>query len=193
MRSILRIALSLTLLCIITSGVLVFARTMTSEKIKTQQLSYVQGAILKEILKEASNNPIEDRFDLSYGDTIISFFPAYFLDGQKAIAFEIFGNGFSGKVGVMIVVNIQTQQVLGIDITTHNETPGIGSLAKTTYSFKNQFTRFKIGNDFRPRHRGGEIDVITGATLTSSAVCEAVENAGKIYHKLSPEIMTHLK
>lgn len=193
MKSILRIVLSLALLCAITSGILAYARAITMDKIQVQQLTFIQGPILDVVLQGAMNNPIEDRFTLSYNQKEISFFPATFADGKKAVAFETFGMGFGSEVGVMVAVDITTNAILGIDITTHSETPGLGSQAKTNSGFKKQFAHYKITDSFRSKSNNGNIDVITGATITSNAVCAAVDEASRRYQKLAPEINAHFK
>ena len=193
MKSMLRMILSLTLLCAVTSGILVYARAITINKIQVQQLTFVQGPILDVVLEGATNNPIENRFTLAYGDKEISFFPATFSNGQRVVAFETFGMGYGGDVGVMVAINIDTEKIVGMDITTHSETPGLGSQAKTNDEFKRQFTTHKITDSFRPVVRGGNIDVITGATITSNAVCNAVNQTSVIYQKLQPEITKQIQ
>ena len=56
-----------------------------------------------------------------------------------------------------------------------NETPGLGAKLGDA-AFANQFGG-KDGQSLKVKKDGGEIDAITGATITSRAVCEAIADA----------------
>ncbi len=71
-------------------------------------------------------------------------------------------------------MNQDFTQVLGIDFVTHSETPGLGGRISELW-FKEQFRAVSINSDdsdivtYRPAP-DGNVDAITGATLTSDAV-----------------------
>ena len=46
---------------------------------------------------------------------------------------------------------------------------------------------FKVTND------GGKVNALSGATITSRAVCSAASDAGVIYKKLKPQLADKLK
>ena len=70
--------------------------------------------------------------------------------------------------------------VVGIEILTHAETPGLGDKIELA-SFKDQFQTRTLENiDWRVKKDGGEFDQITGATISPRAVVKAV-NAGLTY------------
>ncbi len=87
--------------------------------------------------------------------------------------------GFAGPVEVTITVDAQGEQLLRIEIGGDKwaETEGFGSRAKEP-EFWQQFIgkAMPVSSD--------EIDVVTGATLTSNAVIKAVNDA---YYALFPE------
>ena len=50
------------------------------------------------------------------------------FDGKKdVVAFETYGKGFGGDIGVITAVNVNTDKIVGVAVTTHSETPGVGS------------------------------------------------------------------
>ena len=60
-------------------------------------------------------------------------------DGKPfAAAIENSGKGFSGDLGVMVGFNLETGDLVGAGVTSHTETPGVGSRT-TEESFTIQF------------------------------------------------------
>jgi electron transport complex protein RnfG len=102
-------------------------------------------------------------------------------DGEPfGVAIEDFGKGFGGDLGVMVGFNLDTGDLAGIGITSHTETPGVGNRVEEE-SFLLQFRGMGGGAVFKVKKDGGEIDAVTGATISSRAVAAAIENAGKFY------------
>ena len=179
MRDIIRMILILTILGAFSGGGLAIVRSSTAAKIEVQQLTFVKGPAIKEILEGCSNNPIVDRFKLKEGDTEHSFFVGVFDGKPSGVAFETTGKGFGGNIGVMIAdcggvmigVDLSTDKLLGLGITTHSETPGLGARAKTDPTFRRQFKGMSIEEPFKVKADGGDVDAVSGATVTSRGVC----------------------
>jgi electron transport complex protein RnfG len=109
------------------------------------------------------------------------------------VAFESAGKGFGGDLGLMVGVNLNDDKIVGVGVTTHSETPGVGSRAQTTPSFTAQFKGLEAEEQFQVKTDGGQIDALSGATVTSRGVCAGVTEAGKIYERLKPKIAEQLK
>lgn len=88
----------------------------------------------------------------------------------------------------MVGINLETDTIIGVRVTTHSETPGIGSRAKDNPSFVSQFSGKGMDTNFAVKADGGAIDAMSGATVTSKAVSVAATQAKEIYRKLKPEI-----
>ena len=86
-----------------------------------------------------------------------------------AVTLENFGQGFGGLLGVMVGYNLETGDLVGIGITTLSETPGVGTRVRET-AFTGQFKGMSSTSNFKVKKDGGEIDAITGATISSRAV-----------------------
>ncbi len=193
MRDMIKMVIVLTILSSFSGGLLAAIRNGTKDQIENQQLKFVKGPAINAILKGASNDPIADRFKLKDGDTEKSFFVGVFDGKANTVAFESFGKGYGGDVGLMVGVNLKDDTVMGVGVTTHAETPGMGAKAKEDPKFTAQFKGISIKEPIKVTNDGGQINAISGATITSRAVCSAVTDAGEIYKRLKSQINENLK
>ena len=85
----------------------------------------------------------------------------------------------TGDFAIKAAEALKPAKVLGIDIISHTETAGLGavSAAKTTAgeAFRGQFAG--CSGEVSVAKDGGGIDAITGATITSRAICTGVNAA----------------
>ena len=193
MREMIQMVIVLTILSCVSGGLLAALKDNTKEKIEYQQLVFVKGPAIRTILDGASNDPIVDRFKLKDGDIEHSFFVGVFNGKAETVTFESAGKGFGGDIGVMIGVNLEDDTIKGLGVTTHQETPGIGSLAKTDPAFAAQFKGMPFKDQFTVKTDGGQVDSISGATVTSRGVALAITDAVQIYEKLKPQIADKAK
>jgi len=192
MRDMIKMVVVIAVLASLSGGLLAGIRNGTQEKIEYQQLVFVKGPAIRTILSECSNDPITNRFKIMDGDTERSIFVGV-LDGKpQVVAFESAGKGFGGMIGVMVGVNLNDDKLLKIGVTTHSETPGLGSKA-TEKSFGVKFKGLPIMDMTKVKTDGGQIDALTGATITSRGVCAAVTTAGDIYKRIKPQIQEKIK
>jgi len=183
----------LTVLSTISGGLLSGLKNATASKIEVQQLKFVKGPAIKEILKGVSNDPIADRFAIKDDNTERKFFVGKFDNKANTVVLESAGKGYGGDVGLMVAVNMDDDTIVGAGVTTHSETPGLGARAKDDPGFVTQFKGLPIEEMFKVTNDGGKINAMSGATITSRAVCAAASDAGKIYKKLKPQLVEKLK
>jgi len=193
MREMLRLFLSVVIFSALAGGLLTALQNSTKDRIEYQQLLFVKGPAIMEILDGCTNDPLIDRFKLQDGETERSFFIGKFEGKPDTVAFETYGGGFGGDIGVMVAVNVETDKIVGIGVTTHSETPGIGSRAKTDKAFSRQFQGLDIAQTFKVKSDGGKVDAISGATVSSKGVATAVDAAGQIYQRLKSEIVKKMQ
>ena len=151
---------------------------------KNNSLNLLKDRPSRKILEGASNDPIADRFKILDGDVERSFFVGKFDGKADTVAFESFGKGYGGDVGLMVAVKLNTDKIVDIEVTTHSETPGLGAMAKDDPGFAAQFKGFSITEPIKVTNDGGQVNAISGATITSRAVCKATTDAGNVYQKL---------
>ncbi|CCO24728.1 RnfABCDGE type electron transport complex subunit G [Maridesulfovibrio hydrothermalis] len=177
----------LSLICGLSGVTLASLKDATENKIEEQVLTYVQGPAIEQVLTDFTNSPVKDRkkFKIPGSTDHVVVFPAM-KDGKLfGVALETFAKGFGGEVGVMVGFSMEEQSLSGIGITTMKETPGIGSrVAK--HGFTNQFRNHQSAVELTSK--GGDIDGISGATISSTASVEAVKQAVNIFAKIKPQL-----
>lgn len=99
-------------------------------------------------------------------------FTLYDTGGEKiGYAFLAVGAGYGGEISILVGLE-DAETVKGIIILSLYETPGMGSRI-TDAEFLDQFIGLNI-NDVSLSQDGGQIDGLTGATISSRAVVDAV-------------------
>ena len=97
---------------------------------------------------------------------------------ETGYAVEVTPGGFDNTITMMVGVDNEGK-VLGISIVKHTETAGLGAVAAAGTpageSFRNEFVG--ATGSVSVTKDGGQIDAITGATITSRAVCAGVNAA----------------
>ena len=85
--------------------------------------------------------------------------------------------GYSGPITVMFGVASSDGAVTGLKVLNHTETPGLGAKITKT-GFRDQFKNKRLDQiQLRKDNPGsGEIDAVTGATISSRAVTRAVHS-----------------
>ena len=89
--------------------------------------------------------------------------------------------------GVMVGFDMDKDDLAGIGLTTHKETPGLGARAAEP-EFTGQFTAHPFFG-LSLKNKGGDIDAVSGATITSTGVTGAVANAVKTFEAIKPQLL----
>lgn len=193
MRELIKMVVVLTVLSVLSGGLLSGFRNATAARIEVQQLKFVKGPAITAILKGVSNDPIKDRFAIKDGETERKVFVGKFDDKANTVVLESFGKGYGGDIGLMVAINIEDDTIVGAGVTTHSETPGLGATAKDDPGFVSQFKGLPIEETFKVTNDGGKVNAMSGATITSRAVCAAATEAGGIYQRMKPQLTEKLK
>jgi electron transport complex protein RnfG len=158
---------------------------VTKAPIEYQTIKFIKEPAVKKVLTGYDNDPILDRKKITIGEDErgrpieLIIFPAKKAGKTFAVALEGKGKGFAGLIGVMVGVS-KDGKLLDIGITSHSETPGIGSRvaeASFTEKFKGLKTEARV-----------KIDSISGATYSSKGVIAAVNQAIGYVNNFSKEI-----
>lgn len=177
----------------VSGGLLAAVKNATQERIEYQQIKFVKGPAIQEILKGCSNDPLTTRFKIQDGKVDRSFFVGVFDGKPNTVAFESAGKGFGGDMAIVVAVNLDKDEIVGVAVTTHRETPGVGSRVRTDPAFARQFKGQLIQDPFKVKGDGGKIDAVSGATVSSRGVCGAVVASGEIYERLKTAIAEKAK
>lgn len=94
--------------------------------------------------------------------------------------------GYSGTINIMIGI-LKDSTISGIKILSHNETPGLGANIENK-TFIKQFIKKAPLNGFNLKNNNQSLEgvnAITGATISSNAVKDAVNKAIALFKEIS--------
>ena len=168
-KNILFPILSLVMICCVVSALLAVTNAVTKNRIEQNEAEN-SNAMRYEIFAEAQSFESQDSYYIALndsGDTI-------------GYVFETAAKGYGGDVSVMTGITIDGQ-IKGIRVLSHSETPGLGANC-TNEEFMRRYEQKIPENGELSVVKGapsenGNIDAITGATITSQAVTSAVNSA----------------
>ncbi|WP_094227314.1 Rnf electron transport complex subunit RnfG [Methanolobus psychrotolerans] len=134
-------------------------------------------AILNELIPESNNNfePVEGAVINEDGDREVLYYRA--KDASGNIIGYAFFKQQRGSQSLIIVaggVDSSFTTVRGMNVLSHEETPGLGAKIIEP-AFRNQFTDVPLAS-LSLSNSGGSIDAITGATISSKAVVDALNS-----------------
>ncbi|BDQ32895.1 RnfABCDGE type electron transport complex subunit G [Pseudodesulfovibrio portus] len=188
MKEMIKMIVVLSLICALSGLTLATVRQATSTRIEEQVMTYVQGPALDQIFSDHDNNPVKDRkiFDTPNGP--ITVFPAMKAGKLTGVAFETYGKGYGGDIGVMVGFVIDGSKLEGIGITTLKETPGLGARVVEP-EYRDQFKGHSTAS-IALEKQGGDIAAISGATISSTGTVAAVNDAVKIFNTIKDKLPT---
>ncbi len=189
MREIFKLFIIVAIFSAVAGLALAAVQETTKDRIELMELTYVRGPALEKLFDGSANDPLTDRFKIKDGEKEIDVFIGEFDGKKNTVAFETSSMGFDGKVGVMVGFNLDTDKLIGMRVTTHTETPGVGSRATSDAAFINQFKGMSIDTGFKVKADGGDIDAMSGATITSRGVSAAIADSIEKYKRLKDEII----
>jgi electron transport complex protein RnfG len=91
MRNILRLFVTVAIFSCFSGALLAAVKSGTEARIEYQQLKFVKGPVLGEIMAGSSNDPLADRFKIQDGEEERSIFVGVFDGKRNTVAFETFG------------------------------------------------------------------------------------------------------
>ena len=167
---ILRLSLILFLIAGVVALALAAVNMVTAPKIAQLQEAKTQEAI-KAVLDGGYDEIITDYTDKS---GLVS----KIYKGANGYAVEVKPSGFDNTITMMVGIDNEGK-VTKISVISHTETAGLGAIAadKTTKgdAFRGQFAG--LTGVVQVTKDGGTVEAITGATITSRAVCDGVTAA----------------
>ena len=193
MGEMIKMVVVLTVLSIVSGGSLAGLKDFTEPKIENNVMNLVKGPAIRQILEAADNDPVEDRFKIMDGDVERNVFVGVFGGTADTVVMEASASGYGDKIGMVVAINMAEETLRGIAVTTHKETPGLGAMAKDDPNFAAQFVDKSITSQFGVTTDGGQISALSGATITSRAVCVGVNNAVASYNQLKPQLEEKIK
>ena len=167
---VLRLAGTLFLIAAVVAVALAGVNSVTAPAIAELNAQKTQEAI-SAVLPGGFDTEIADYADAS---GIVS----KIYQGANGYAVEVGPGGFDNTITMMVGIDNEGK-VLGISIVSHTETAGLGAVAAAGtpagIAFRDQFVG--ASGSVSVTKDGGTMDAITGATITSRAICVGVNAA----------------
>ena len=167
---VLRLAGTLLLITAVVAAALAGVNAVTAPVIAELNAAATQEAI-SAVLPGGFDSEVAD-----YADATGLVSKVY--QGANGYAVEVGPSGFDNTITMMVGVDNEGK-VLGISIVSHTETAGLGAVADADtpkgIAFRDQFVG--ASGAVSVTKDGGTMDAITGATITSRAICVGVNAA----------------
>lgn len=174
MNNILKLTLVLFLICAIVAAVLGGVNELTADRIAALQKAKTDAAY-RTVLESDGYTALEiEPFTVTANGQKIKITGIAAADNGSGHVVEATFSGAQGNI--TMVVGVDTEyKCTGISIIKHSETSGLGANAASTAEvgvnfraqFKGQDESIALSRD------GGEIDALSGATITSRSVTNA--------------------
>lgn len=174
MRDIIKMGIILLLITSVAGMVLGVTNSFTEGVIAERALEEVLESI-ESLIADADEYEIVEDDDVLERDRIREVYVGYKSDSVAGFAVKSFGQGYGGEVEVMVGIT-GDGIISGVQVMNQSETPGLGDKI--------------VEESFLENYRGKEtsqevaIDTIGGATVSSVAVNNAVEEAANLYEEI---------
>jgi len=178
MNETVRLVGVLTCIAIIVGLLVSLAESITREPIRAAKIAAEQAAA-REVLPMSEAEPEGLDFVAASGATNRIF------RAGDAVAVRVAVQGYGGPVSLLVGFT-EDGRLFNYSVLEHQETPGLGARIGDA-SFREGVTKNADGEsrpvdttNWKVRKDGGDIDAIAGATISSRAVCAAVQAAAAI-------------
>lgn len=166
--TILQVALNLATVCVI-SGIIIAVTYFITAPIAAQKSEMMEKEAMQSLVTNADEfTEIADKpdwFEAKKAGEVV----AYIVPAKT--------KGYGGEISMLVAVSVD-KTIINYQILSANETPGLGDNASKE-PFRNQFVG-KISNQLvvtKDPSNTDQIQAMTGATITSTAVTNAVKTA----------------
>jgi electron transport complex protein RnfG len=198
-QSIRRNAIGLGLFAIITGGTIALTHALTQDRI-AQQIARAEAKALFAIIPENrhDNELLRDTIALPASNTLnngepLTAWVARRGDRPFGLILPVTApDGYSGDIRLLIGIDLEGT-ILGVRVTNHRETPGLGDRVETKksgwiYTFEGRSLDNPEPDQWAVKKNGGVFDQFTGATITPKAVVSTVRDTLMYFRKNRQQI-----
>ncbi|MFA6169353.1 MAG: RnfABCDGE type electron transport complex subunit G [Candidatus Margulisiibacteriota bacterium] len=159
MKKNIKMAAVLALFCVISAGLLAYVYNVTQPLI-VQNAKRSFDLSLKRLIPAESFKQEKNAFVATKGKEVVGY------------AFAVKPQGYGGPVEMLVGLD-KEGRVLAVKVLSHKETAGLGSNIENQ-KFLQQFVGKTAQDKIEPKQ---DIDALTGATISTRAVCYGVREA----------------
>ncbi len=174
--TLLNMVLSLFGITLIASAGVAGVYELTKEPIAAAKSAAVRESLTM-VLPEFDNSEMES---VVVDELPIDIYTA--TNGGKVVGYAVQSAtklGYSGLITMMVGID-PDGELLGVSVLSHNETPGLGGNIDNDDNaviYSIQGKSLEAIADLKVTKDGGDVDALTGATITSRAYLDAVKRA----------------
>jgi len=196
MNDLMRMTIVLTVICLAAAAALAQVYKVTKEPIAAAVAEEARRAAAQVLTPIMADDVALTKLDNPPAGEGGEIFTA--RRGEKVLGFamQVKGKGgYGGDILGMLGVDAEGN-VLGYRAVQHAETPGLGAKISTSEPWLKQLTTLPDG---KPRNRsntrwqvkkdGGDIDAITGATITPRAVVASIADGLAWYERVREQLL----
>ena len=163
----------LSLICVVVTGALAATNEVTAPIIEEATIA-AENAARAEVLPEADSfSPVE-------GITVEGVSAVYTADNGAGAAITASAKGYGGDVVIMVGIG-PDGTITSIEVTEQGETKGIGSNVVGNPEYLAQYDGLSAA---QPLVLDQDVDALSGATVSSTAVIDAVNAAIAAYNQI---------
>lgn len=177
MKKIIKSGLTVFIIATIGALLLSWVYSFTSPKIEEQKFETIKNAI-SEIFPDEINFeklPSFSNLDIGGGVSIVEVYKVQLKNGGSGFIVRAKFSGYGGKIESLI--GYEDENCKGLYVIEHSETPGLGARIVEN-SFRDQFVNKSLYDPFKVK---SDITPISGATISSNAVSNAIKKIGNFY------------
>jgi electron transport complex protein RnfG len=192
MKAMVKLIGVLTLTCLLSALGLAYVNKLTEEPIAEQKRLAKLRAV-NSVLPPFDNDPVKEKKELKIEGKKITFYIGKKEGKIVGVAFLQEGEGYGGFIKVMLGITPEGE-IGGVEILEHLETPGLGARIEEP-QFKEKFKGKSLANSKLAKGKlavtkdGGDIDALTGATISPRGVVSAVNKGLKIFKEHREKIL----
>lgn len=187
MNSILKLGLNLLIICAVAAGLLAGTNQLT-EPIIAQRNEQANNEARKMVLPDANNFELIDPNDYGKNGEVetVEVYKGLKDSNIAGYTIKVLPSGYGGEIELMVGIK-SDGTISGVNIGNMTETPGLGAKAKEE-AFYGQYAG-KPADELSVVKSGPvgetEIQAISGATITSTAVTTGVNAAVEVYYSIN--------
>lgn len=184
LKDIFKPAFILFLICAVVTGALAYVNGITLPIITETQKQAEQDALARvlpgvETFAEPKSAEQLKAQGLNVSDSILNLYEG--KKGQEVFGYvaEIATKGYGGAIKMFVGID-KDKNISGVLLVSHNETPGLGSKANEPAFTEQYLGAFPDGSFSVVKgaaNADGEIQAISGATISSRGVTQGVNDA----------------
>ncbi|MBK8969979.1 MAG: electron transport complex subunit RsxG [Hahellaceae bacterium] len=184
----LRAMIGLALFATVTAGLIAVTEASTADRIRQAEEAARSRALLEVVPAELMDTPLlAGAFEINEASLLGFLEPVTAFHVQKAGEWTAVilpwqaPEGYTGPIRGIVAID-RSGKVLGVRITSHKETPGLGDkIERRKSDWVTQFDNLSFASLeedlWKVKKDGGHFDQMTGATITPRAVVNAVRKA----------------